>query len=203
MLRIVLVLLGAFVMPLSAQTEPPLPHRCINLGNTLEAPVEGEWGFIIAESDMQTIAAAGFDTVRIPIRWSVHAADEAPYTIDAEFFARNRRSGLFPGVTLSGDKGKSIPRTGAGWREIPYRRCQQGERRFPGFSSRTCRRTALLSGLVPWSCRNKPPVPSSVSGNGRQDVARADGPVRRVDSAKWNSPGAIAWLLEQCRTMLW
>ncbi len=87
-LLLIVMLLGLFGLPLSAQESPPLPHRCINLGNTLEAPVEGEWGFVIAESDMQTIAAAGFDTVRIPIRWSVHAAAETPYTINPEFFDR-------------------------------------------------------------------------------------------------------------------
>src|SRR5690606_31004453 len=36
----------------------------------------------------QLIADAGFDTVRIPIRWSAHAAAEPPYTIDEAFFAR-------------------------------------------------------------------------------------------------------------------
>jgi len=62
MYRILLIvmLLSMVVLPLGAQDEPPLPQRCTNLGNTLEAPVEGEWGFIIAESDMQAIAAAGF-----------------------------------------------------------------------------------------------------------------------------------------------
>ena len=72
----------------SAQDDRPTIGRCINLGNTLEAPVEGEWGFVIAESDLKTIASAGFDSVRIPIRWSVHAAETAPYTIDADFFER-------------------------------------------------------------------------------------------------------------------
>ena len=72
----------------SAQDDMPTIQRCINLGNTLEAPVEGEWGFVITQDDMQTIASAGFDTVRIPIRWSVHAAESEPYTIDEAFFER-------------------------------------------------------------------------------------------------------------------
>ena len=36
----------------------------------------------------EKIAAAGFDSVRIPVRWSAHAAAEAPYAIDAKFFDR-------------------------------------------------------------------------------------------------------------------
>lgn len=62
--------------------------RGINLGNTLESPREGEWGFVLEPEHFQTIAAGGFDSVRVPIRWSSHAADSAPYTIDAKFFAR-------------------------------------------------------------------------------------------------------------------
>jgi endoglucanase len=62
--------------------------RGINLGNTLEAPREGEWGLTIADHFFPAIAEAGFDSVRIPIRWNAHAADEAPYTIDPKFFDR-------------------------------------------------------------------------------------------------------------------
>lgn len=64
--------------------------RGINLGNYLEAPSEGEWtaGRLLVESDLQTIADAGFKTVRIPVRWSAHTEATAPYTIDASFMAR-------------------------------------------------------------------------------------------------------------------
>jgi endoglucanase len=62
--------------------------RGINLGNTLEAPREGEWGLTIADHFFPAIAEAGFDSVRIPIRWNAHAAVEAPYTIDSKFFGR-------------------------------------------------------------------------------------------------------------------
>lgn len=62
--------------------------RGINLGNTLEAPREGEWGLTIADHFFPAIAGAGFDSVRIPIRWNAHAAADAPYTIDPKFFAR-------------------------------------------------------------------------------------------------------------------
>ncbi len=64
-------------------------QRGVNLGNALEAPnFEGEWGMVLEENFFEEIAAAGFDHVRVPIRWSAHALDNAPYTIDAEFFVR-------------------------------------------------------------------------------------------------------------------
>jgi len=60
----------------------------INLGNALEAPTEGEWGMVLEARFFEEIRDAGFDSVRIPIRWSAHAEREAPYTIDPEFFER-------------------------------------------------------------------------------------------------------------------
>ena len=62
--------------------------RGVNLGNALEAPNEGEWGVTLEEEYFKLIAAVGFDTVRIPVRFSNHAAAEAPYTIEPVFFDR-------------------------------------------------------------------------------------------------------------------
>ncbi len=62
--------------------------RGVNLGNALEAPQEGEWGITLQEEYFQLIKIAGFDAVRVPIRWSTHAAERAPYTIDPSFFER-------------------------------------------------------------------------------------------------------------------
>lgn len=62
--------------------------RGINLGNALEAPSEGEWGVTLQEEYFDLIAELGFDSVRIPIRWSTHAEESTPYTIDARFFER-------------------------------------------------------------------------------------------------------------------
>lgn len=67
--------------------EPPIA-RCVNLGNALEAPREGEWNYEIEEEHFTIVADAGFDTVRIPIAWSNHADPHAPYPIDDDFFAR-------------------------------------------------------------------------------------------------------------------
>ncbi len=63
-------------------------RRCMNMGNALEAPNEGDWGYRITAQDLRTVAAAGFDTVRIPIRWDAHTAHRAPYIIDAAFMSR-------------------------------------------------------------------------------------------------------------------
>ena len=62
--------------------------KCVNMGNMLEAPNEGDWGRAIQDSDMTIIRAAGFDTIRLPVRWSAHALAAAPYTLDAVFLAR-------------------------------------------------------------------------------------------------------------------
>lgn len=64
--------------------------KCVNMGNHLEAPNEGDWGRAIVDADFTIIKAAGFDTIRLPVRWSNHALAAAPYTIDATFLARVR-----------------------------------------------------------------------------------------------------------------
>ncbi len=65
-----------------------LLRRSLNLGNALEAPKEGDWGVTLKAEYFQLIKAAGFDGVRLPIRWSTHAAADSPYTIEAAFFSR-------------------------------------------------------------------------------------------------------------------
>ncbi|HEY2981757.1 MAG TPA: glycoside hydrolase family 5 protein [Anaerolineales bacterium] len=84
-------------MPPTSTFQPEIPDafaaraalgRGVNMGNMLEAPREGEWGVYIQEKYFDAINAAGFDSVRIPIRWNAHAAAAAPYSVDASFFAR-------------------------------------------------------------------------------------------------------------------
>ncbi|MXO87522.1 cellulase family glycosylhydrolase [Altererythrobacter aestuarii] len=58
------------------------------MANMLEPPNEGDWGRAIFDTDFADIAAAGFETVRLPVRWSNHASYSAPYTIDPSFMAR-------------------------------------------------------------------------------------------------------------------
>jgi endoglucanase len=66
--------------------------RGINMGNMLESPREGEWGVSLNEEYFEPIHKAGFDSVRIPIRWSTRAAQQPPYMIDPEFLARVDRA---------------------------------------------------------------------------------------------------------------
>lgn len=66
----------------------PLLGRGINLGNRLDAPYEGAWGAVLEEWQFDVIADGGFDSLRLPIRWSSHTTAQAPYTIDPAFFDR-------------------------------------------------------------------------------------------------------------------
>ena len=72
-----------------ASTGPTLPvGKCINVSDTREAPVEGAWGAVVHDDDFSIIKAAGFRTVRIPVRWSAHADESPPYVIDPAFLSR-------------------------------------------------------------------------------------------------------------------
>lgn len=62
--------------------------RGLNMGNSLEGPTEGAWGHVIQDVDFPRIKAAGFDSVRIPTKWSAHAGKEAAYAIEPAFMAR-------------------------------------------------------------------------------------------------------------------
>ena len=66
---------------------PPI-SRCMNLGSALEAPNEGEWGYRVRRADLVRLKEAGFDTIRLPVRWSVHADMEAPFAIDPDLLMR-------------------------------------------------------------------------------------------------------------------
>jgi endoglucanase len=62
--------------------------RGINLGNALEGPHEGAWGVTLKADYFRLIKKAGFNSVRIPIRWSAHANTDFPYEIESSFFHR-------------------------------------------------------------------------------------------------------------------
>lgn len=79
------LLLGAFNFA-SADTFDV--KRCMNMGNALDAPKEGEWGHVIQKDSFRKIKEAGFDTVRIPVRWSAHTGSGPDYKINKKFFAR-------------------------------------------------------------------------------------------------------------------
>lgn len=62
--------------------------RGMNFGNALEAPNEGDWGVTLKSEYFDLIKNAGFTSVRIPIRWSAHAATSVPYVIATSFLQR-------------------------------------------------------------------------------------------------------------------
>lgn len=81
--------LAACGQAVSTPPAPPFPmRRGVNLGNALEAPNEGEWGYRIEAAHLTAIATAGFDGIRLPVRWDAHAGSTPPYAIAPDFYAR-------------------------------------------------------------------------------------------------------------------
>ncbi len=76
-------------IPIISAVAPPPPFlRGLNFGNTLDAPNEGDWGIVMQEEHFDLAKEAGFECIRIPVRFSTHAEDTAPYTIDPVFMER-------------------------------------------------------------------------------------------------------------------
>jgi endoglucanase len=71
-----------------AQTIAAALGRGVNFGNMLEAPNEGDWGLTVQTEYFTKAKDAGFVTIRLPVRWSNHAAATSPYAIDADFMTR-------------------------------------------------------------------------------------------------------------------
>lgn len=61
------------------------------MGNMLEAPREGDWG-VRFDPAYSHLLADLFQTVRLPVRWSNHAAPTADATLDPQFAARVDRA---------------------------------------------------------------------------------------------------------------
>ncbi len=76
-----------------------IPGKCINLGSFFDAPVldpdngvypSNYWGYEGQDinqvtSDLQKIKAAGFDTIRLPIRWTRFAGEQANNPVAANY----------------------------------------------------------------------------------------------------------------------
>ena len=63
--------------------------RGINIGGALDSPKkEGEWGVTLKEEYFQLIKDAGFNSIRLPVRWDTRAENKPPYTIDPNFLQR-------------------------------------------------------------------------------------------------------------------
>ena len=76
--------------PVADGTPRSLPvGTCINMGNSLEADTEASWGgTLIGAQDFERIAAAGFDTIRLPVRWHNKSLSQPPYTVEPQFMQR-------------------------------------------------------------------------------------------------------------------
>lgn len=70
----------------TAEAETFETKRCVNMGNALDAPEEGLWGHTIDTANFARIRAAGFDTVRLPVRWSAHLTKDG--LIKSDFHER-------------------------------------------------------------------------------------------------------------------
>jgi len=62
--------------------------RGISLGNALDTLREGDAGFRLRDRYFADIRDAGFETVRLPVKWSAHASESPPYTISPTLFER-------------------------------------------------------------------------------------------------------------------
>jgi endoglucanase len=62
--------------------------RGINLGNSLDTVREGEAGFRLRERYFDDVRDAGFNTIRLPVKWSAQASESWPYAIDPALFER-------------------------------------------------------------------------------------------------------------------
>lgn len=74
--------------PVDAGTAVSAMGIGINLGNTLDAPNEGEWALEAEERYLVDFKSSGFSHVRIPVTWHNHVANEPPYTIDTAWLNR-------------------------------------------------------------------------------------------------------------------
>ncbi len=63
----------------------PMRIQGVNIGNALDAPNPGGWGVNIKPEYFEKIRTAGFNTVRLPVRFSGHAQKTSPYKIDPKF----------------------------------------------------------------------------------------------------------------------
>ncbi|GHE12981.1 cellulase family glycosylhydrolase [Streptomyces alanosinicus] len=77
----------------SAQAVVAAMQPSWNLGNTLDAfPTETSWGQpLTTKAVFDTVRAAGYRSVRIPVTWSNAQDTNAPYTIDPKYMARVRQ----------------------------------------------------------------------------------------------------------------
>lgn len=67
-------------------------RRGINFGNALDTGPDVAPRLSLDERYFDAVCDAGFDTLRLPVRWSAHADDAAPYLIHPTLFQRVDRA---------------------------------------------------------------------------------------------------------------
>ncbi len=88
------IIVAAFgANPAAAQTTAApavLPvGACMNIGNTLEPPRESAWGGQpVTADDFARIKKAGFQTIRLPVRWHNKSSATPPHAIDPVWMDR-------------------------------------------------------------------------------------------------------------------
>lgn len=57
----------------------------MNIGNSLDSPKDISWGVTMKSEYFDAIKKAGFDSVRLPVRFSDYAKNSQSYTLDEDF----------------------------------------------------------------------------------------------------------------------
>lgn len=86
------------------RTMNTLLGRGINLGNSWDSDGDDDngWGYPIRDSDFATIKAAGFNSVRIPVRWQ-NGSDYTSHTVDPK-----RLNGVLEDIRLAIANGLTV-----------------------------------------------------------------------------------------------
>ncbi len=159
--------------------------RGVNLGNALEAPREGEWGVTLEENDFRLIAEAGFDSIRLPTRWSAHAATEAPYTIDPAFFER-----VDWAIDQALSRGLNVVLNIHHYDEL-FKDPQGQEARFLAIWQQIATRYAGYPDTLYFEVANEPHDISAATWNTMQ--AKAIGVIRETNPARWLIVTPVDW----------
>jgi endoglucanase len=76
---------GSGDQPVDTLCDDRWVRRGINLGNVLDVDPVGALLAGVDELDLDVIVGAGFDTVRLPVRWTAFVGHETPFVIDESF----------------------------------------------------------------------------------------------------------------------
>lgn len=60
-------------------------RACVNMGNTLDSPRGQPWGDPLDPAHFPLIRAAGFDTIRLPVRWNDHTSGAPDFALEPGF----------------------------------------------------------------------------------------------------------------------